>query len=272
MESQIFERLNTTYAPLVSQFVKSLKKSKEHYSGCPNIFFPTCGKYYTSSKYKIAFVGWETRDTDDLLGQLHAYDKGIENLLFNYKYTSRNFIETLSYVQECNNSGKTFWDFNLRFLGAFYRLNNWKELKGDSNNEYDVILKSFAWGNCDSIERYEMCAGDIDWEDWNEVKQASHIFDDAKHFIHTFRPNVLIVTQFAETRGGYSWLSRSIDSVPHKLADYTEYGFLKDSNTHVFWTYHPTYLRKVGADFDKIIRSMVDKLSDLGISVEATTT
>lgn len=50
---------------------------------------------------------------------------------------------------------KVFWDFNFKFLMNFYNIDDWKIVK---RGETKDILKSFAWGNINSMERYHITA------------------------------------------------------------------------------------------------------------------
>ena len=166
-------------------------------------------------------------------------------------------LEEFNELEFCgwgNNFGNSFWDFNLKFLSAFHNLDNWKELREGKNV---TILKSFAWGNASSVERYHVTAEKkgVQYEDWRAVKEASKLFDKGGYLIQTFRPHILVILNWEERE---EWLQDQTTDILERqeIGDHFWYYYLPGSQTHVLWLPHPMWLSK-NRDFDDYIEYLV---------------
>lgn len=241
-------RFLETYKPLVGQFIEAI--ADVNYDKVPQPFLPLCGDLYEQSETKIAFIGMETRGWGNTTNFVKSFRHDPDNSLL------KDFDEfnELEFCDWGNNFGTGFWDFNFKFLAHFYD-KNWKDFKcGDEED----LLRSFAWGNTNAIERYHVTAQKkgVEYSDWVEVKNASKVFDKAKYFIETFKPNIAVILNWDTSE---EWLSDGLsDKVERKeIDDHFWYYNLPSTKTQVVWTAHPMWLCK-NRDFDNYIEYLVD--------------
>lgn len=252
-KSKIDDDFDNVYEPLVKEFMQRIEGVRKN--NLPEPFIPVYGKNYADAKYKIAFIGWETRDNSSL-------EKFCKDAIEDSKKPLRRFFEDIYAGEEMtiygNNFGTSFWDFIIKYLANFY-CEDWEKLKYEANSD---ILKSFVWGNLESIERFEVTAKvkGADIQDWRKVKQASLIFDNADNIIKSLHPKVLIILHWDEED---SWLSKKNDD-SHEIIieDVLEYYHLKNADTHVYWTRHPGSLSRSKIDFNKVIINIIRSISD----------
>lgn len=263
METKTDINFKRTYLPLAEKFIQQIEGiSKENQ---PEPFIPVYGDLYDQSLFKIAFVGWETRDNQTLQNFYDNFKSDPIDCLYRFKEDllmddDGNF----KFKYYGNNFGRGFWDFILRFLARFYCIHNWKELKNWKDSGMAEILQSFIWGNVDSIERFEVTAKKLGADEtmWQKVKLASTIFDSAHTLISALRPNVMIVLHW---EGSEEWLTEKFNIIegPLKMTETLWYYFIKDSLTHVFWTKHPIRMSVEKIDFeitiDQIVKAIVSK-------------
>jgi hypothetical protein len=220
------------YEPLLKKFIEEIKDIEKE--NLPEPFIPVYGKNYESTPFKIAFVGWETRNNSSLKKFYDVAEKSPLEAL-NRFYEVIDLEEEENLTNYGSKFGNGFWNFVFKFLAKLYN-KDWKEIKRKSHPE---ILKSFVWGNLDSIERFEVSAKGAggNYQEWEKVKRASTIFDNAEVFIKALKPKVIIVLQWQEDD---LWIN-GIKNIEHEiiLVDYLEYYHLKDSDTHIYWTRHP---------------------------------
>ena len=247
--NSIKERFALTYSSLTSEFVSQI--SRVNYDKIPQPFLPVCGNLYANAKTRIMFVGIETRgwgNISEFTKQFHEDPLSIFD----------NLVDEFCELEFCgwgNNFGKSFWYFKLKFLSEFYNLYNWKTLKRRENED---ILKSFAWGNANSIERYHVTAQKkgVTYEDWQLVKNASRLFDKGGHLVNVFRPHIMVILNWESHE---DWLqSETIDKLERQEIDeHFWYYYLPTTQTHILWTAHPMWLAK-NKDFDDYIKYLVD--------------
>jgi hypothetical protein len=242
------------YEPLLKKFIEEIKDVDK--KNLPEPFIPVYGKNYGSSEYRIAFVGWETRNNTGL-------EKFYDLARIDPREALKSFFEEIDEDEGfpitgyANNFGTGFWNFVFKFLGKFHN-EDWKLIKRKSHPD---ILKSFIWGNLESIERYEVTAkkeGGI-YQEWEEVKKASKIFDRAELMIEALHPKILIVMQWQEDD---KWIE-NIKDIEHEIIvpDYLEYYHLNASDTHIYWTRHPRGLSvvKIEEYISRILISINEK-------------
>lgn len=247
-----------TYKYLLIDFAKEIKDVT--HIGIPEPFLPLHGQLYCEANPRIAFVGMETRGWGDTSDFVKDISMEIDGVMF------RNFEEfdELEFRFWGSNFGNSFWDFNFKFLAAFHSIDNWKEVK---DGKHDEILRSFAWGNTNSIERYEVSAkgNNVAFENWHVVKKASKKLDKAKYFLDLLKPNIMVILNW-ETKE--EWLSEGLATPLNRqeIDDHFWYYYLPGTQTHVLWTAHPTWLSK-NRNFDDYIKYLVsfvkEKMSEL---------
>lgn len=248
-------RINTrqlfidTYKPLATDFVNNIRAVQ--YDKIPEPFLPVYGQLYDTAETRIMFVGMETRGYGNITDFVNHVDGNPEEAIFS---VFEEFDE-LEFCNWGNNFGSSFWDFNFKFLTNFYNIDDWKKLK---RGEAENILKSFAWGNTNAIERYHITAEKkgVDFESWLKVKNASTCFDSGKYLLNVLRPQIMVILSWDTPE---EWLSNGLsDTVTrYEIDDHFWYYFLPTTQTHVLWTAHPTWLAK-NRDFDDYIKYLVD--------------
>lgn len=246
------QRLIEIYRPLVKSFVEEIREF-----GCQGInepFLPLFGEKYETSKTKIAFVGIEPYVWGDLEQFKNTALKNIDESI------TRSFdeFESLEFTRYDNNTGRDFWGFIFKFLKEFYNLHCWQELSDGTNTE---ILKTFAWANTHSIERFHVSAENngADYEVWKQVQQASKIFDNVNHILKALEPDILVITDWGPD--GDSW-AKDWGTVQDRVEkDHLIFLYLPKYKCHVVWTAHPRWLSQ-NTDFDRFIKEIVDELKD----------
>ncbi len=263
METKTDINFKNTYLPLAEKFIQQIEGIPKE--NLPEPFIPVYGNLYDQSLFKIAFVGWETRDNRTLQNFYNNFKSDPIDCLFRFKEDLlMDDAGNFKFNYYGNNFGRGFWDFILRFLARFYCIHNWKELKNWRDPNIAEILQSFIWGNVDSIERFEVTAKKLGADDkvWQKIKMASSIFDSAYSLITALRPSVMIVLHW---EGRKEWLTENFKQLegPLKLTDTLWYYFIKDSSTHIFWTKHPIRMSIEKIDFDitidQIIKTILSK-------------
>lgn len=237
-----------TYKPLVKEFVNKIRTVQ--YDKIPEPFLPVHGQLYEAAKTRIAFVGMETRGWGNTTDFLNNVDSNPEESIF------RAFEEfdELKFRYWGNNFGNSFWDFNFKFLANFHGINDWKKVK---QGQEEDILRSFAWCNTNSIERYHVTAQKrgVDYESWLRVKKASKMFDKAQYLLDVLKPNIMVIENWETSE---TWLSEGLNEniIRQEIDDHLWYYFLPTTQTHILWTAHPTWLNK-NRDFDNYIKYLV---------------
>ncbi|MBQ7252059.1 MAG: hypothetical protein IJS32_05600 [Kiritimatiellae bacterium] len=149
--SNLFMMFCNHYKPLVEEFADVLTKAgpAERYAKIPELFLPAWGTRYEQSLLKIAFIGRDTATWgEDIHKTIERVREGDWTGIFN-----QSEFRNLDYI-DWNKKGTryTFWGFTLYFLAWLYGVENWELLKQKSHKD---ILSSFAWGNANSVERWD---------------------------------------------------------------------------------------------------------------------
>lgn len=224
------EKYIENYSPLWIDFINKLKDV--NLCNCPEPHLPVFGDDYENSEYKIAFVGIDTVKACSLADCIN-YD--ISDALFMWEEEFSN-LEFVDWEKKYN-----FWKLIFNFLAAFYDIPV-EELKSKSKR-VEKILKSFIWANVNSIERFEVTSKNkgVKLEDWNKVKEASIVFDSAINIIKSLEPKIIVVTNWKTPN---EWFNFGLESSLkfEDVNDNLRYGYIKETETHIFWTKHPRYL------------------------------
>ncbi len=253
----IKEKFIETYTPLLTKFIQETESVNKE--TLPEPHLPVYGEDYENCDYKIAFVGWETRDC----GSLKQFiDMGINNAL---QYWDEDFNEKNNFKFASdfhNHTGNDFWGFIFRFLSSFYGISEWQQVK---DKKYPEILKSFVWSNMSSIERFEVAGRNNDcYKDYQIVKDASLTFDNARYLLDVFKPNIVVILRWQDDE---SWLIKNVDSTSGvRITDHLDYFFVEKTNTHIFWTAHPRWL-STQSRIDEIIITILKFIKEKNVFI-----
>lgn len=247
------------YKPLLVEFFKEIENVNAE--NLPIPFIPYFGSGYETTLFKIAFVGWETRDSINLSNFISEFNKDPEDTCYWFRETLENNNFEFLDGGYMNNTGRDFWGFILQFLSIFYGIEDWKELK---RKKFPAILKSFVWGNLDSIERFEAKKNrSATREDYDKVKQASKTLDRFDILLDVFRPNIVVILcKKIDEKKLFSNISKYLG--PEEIEEnLLKYYYVEDTNTHIYCTHHPISLSFKGINFNdfifRIIRDMNNK-------------
>ena len=236
------------YKPLLTEFVNNIRLVD--YDRIPEPFLPVHGRLYESAPVRIAFVGMETKGYGNITDFVKKFDNNQEEVIFG----EFEEFDELEFCKWGNNFGNGFWNFNFKFLANFHEVDDWKEVK---NGLAEDILRSFAWGNTNSIERYHVTAQKkgVEFENWVTVKNASKLLDRGKYLLDVLQPHIMVILNWSTEE---EWLSAGVDNVMRQeIEDHFWYYFLQATKTHVLWIAHPTWLAK-NKDLDNYIKYLVD--------------
>lgn len=221
-------RYLSTYLPLAAQFAGRVRTVD--YDKIPEPFLPVYGTLYETASTRIAFVGWETDGWGNISDFMAQAERDLEGAIL------RGFedFDDLSFRDWV---GRRFWEFIFRFLAAFHGIPDWRTLR-DGENE--SILRSFAWGNTNAIERYERTAKgkEVSAENYAVVKEASRCFDRASHLLEVLQPDVLVLTYWYADE----WWDDGLSSLDWEKDEYLWQCTSPETQTLILWTAHPRYL------------------------------
>lgn len=258
IEDYIDEKFKRTYSEKIQRFIVAVNDF--NLKNIPEPFIPVYGKTYSTTPVKIMFMGWETRNAHSLLEFVDCASSNIDELLywFNEEFDEFEFLYWRS------NFGTDFWTFNLKFLAHFYDLKDWKELTKNPE-DHETILSSFAWANCDSIERYEVTAQKhgVVFSDWKRVKDASIIFDNPQLIFGSLEPDIVILLHWHKEE---DWLLNGIEVLEEAILKPHLWWYkcrLHGREFQIFWTYHPRGMPKKKIVQDEIISEIISKYQHL---------
>ena len=230
------EKYKEVYVPMLKAYAKELleQNDADSYKGIPSIFLPSFGVDYFKSDLKIAFVGMETYGWGDMSDFLKEAQKGDVS----YAYDMSEF-QGLKFV-DWGSHRYTFWGFNLFFLGALYGLKDWELLK---KREHAEILKSIAWGNVSSIERFENLKN-VPYAVWNVAKEKSCDFNDITLLQKVFKPDAVLLLYGGNK--GKRYLRNCGDAGKTPIFKSTQLDVYKIDEMYVFHAYNPSYMKFSG--------------------------
>lgn len=217
------------YKPLVRDFCNDPHLPVDHLGGITEPFLPAFGDLYEQASPRVVFIGMETRGWGhaEQFVQQGRRDPGIP-----IRAGLEDFRQ-LPFVKWGNNFGTAFWDAVFFILATLHSLDDWKVLKRRMN---DGVLRSFAWGNCNAIERYAVTAGleGASKDAWQRVKTASLRFDRFEHIVRSLAPDVAVVMYWGmEPRRYLHGLNCEISTAEKGLRHFVVDG------VHIFNVPHP---------------------------------
>ena len=265
------ERLKEQYAPLVEQFVKEINEL--NVTGIPAPHIPIMGKNYVSAKYKMAFIGMETYGWEDINLFLKTARESCGDAVFLMESTINNF-EHLGWAK---NYHATFWGFVFKFIAKFYKV-GFDDLV--NQKAYPELLRSFVWGNTNSIERYHVTAASnaVDQETWEIVKKASICFDSINNIVKSANPRLFFILNssvdkdYIESDDSVRQLGVPVENkksvMKHVVDDKRKivYYYLRDDNVHIISMPHPTWMGLYsGFGLDSYVDIAIDLIREYNI-------
>jgi hypothetical protein len=251
MNNSVEKKFLDVYNPIFNQFINDIKDINHENIAEPSI--PAWGSEYENWEYKLAFVGMETNNQWGIPNG--GLNRWIKYFPLNSDSNKREFLKynndeiNDSSIWE-NGGNSIFYKFLKKFLNAFYDSPNSKE-----------ILKSFVYSNTNSfVVPANSPKGN---EAWSEIKKASKIFDKAEHIINAFKPKIIFRLYWDRDNDIYfNSYKGFLDSEETVIEKEIYYYFIKETNTHIFWTRHPNYMKSsMGFDFyiNPIIKHIYNK-------------
>lgn len=187
LDKHIQKQRNLTYEPLCRMFFEKLNElhvSDECLKAIPELFVPSCGKYYADSLVKIAIMGKETYGWgDSLYENLKDFEKG---------KSINSYSETYFRTEGPSQWRNTFWQYFAEVLALMYDVDVNSVLEKDS-----PIINSIAWNNYHAIETYDSEGVDQSKITPGEMNSIQEIAFDAgitniDNFIDVFKPQVIL--------------------------------------------------------------------------------
>lgn len=247
-QKELVERFSLHYEGLIRQFANKIKEID--YNGMPEPHLPIIGSKYSACRFKIAFFGIETNGW----GKMEDFMKEALNDPKKAATLSFQAIEDLECLNWKNSFHTSFWDFIFQFLASFYHV----AVSDVRNGKYPDLIRSFIWGNTNSIERYDIQAKNngVAPAIYDIIKNASLIFDDSYHLIEIAKPKLVIVLNWSE---GTDWfVSDKTDYNFYKINDHLFYYYKRSTQTHIFQTHHPRSIsRRFG--FESVVNELLDQ-------------
>jgi hypothetical protein len=251
------------YTPLLNRFIEDVTELIS-VPNLPQPFLPVYGNHYQDAKDKILFYGIDTRRSCQLTDFIKTAQIDPDRTILNW-FKEQSAFDDYDFTS-WNAYKQGFWGFVLSFLKEFHNVQNLRDLydldKANNDERLGNILSSFAWANANSIEAYHVTAQEkgVTFSDWEKVKNASLVFDDPKTIIETLKPNLVIFLNW-ESNQGEDWLLNGFNIVKEEVLQegYLWYYYFKNTNTHFFWTRHPTDQRFMGIKQEPLIKEIIEK-------------
>jgi hypothetical protein len=250
------------YDELLQQFKSKLNDAgldiKNLPPHLPAPFLPDFGSKYKTTRTKFAFIGQDSNYNTNLSPFLNDEDPLKFSDIINFNdQDPEAFPEFLHYTK-----GNSFWNFVLKFLALHYNIPEWNLLTTQCNNSPNAeILRSFVHGNVHSIPQgypgLEESKG-VDLATWEKVKSASKVFDKLDNIIKAFNPKVIILMYW---HAPDDWFSGELGT-PEKFDPIKLwYYYIESSQTHLYWTYHPSGMRNP-VDPEEILSTMMNSIKE----------
>lgn len=221
----------------------------------PSLFVPGHGSVYKFQDKKILYLGKDTNGWDNFKEDLKLYRDIYkrDDLIKDVINRATNRIENGCHIKWWRGGTSGFWDFVFKLQSKINEVNIEKiNLETLKNNE--IITQSFAWGNCNIFQK--LVSDDIKYSDiYNEIDEKiteKYKFELLKYMINSFNPDIIVILNWKEDVafiGEYNNKKTYIDDISKDIEKdkkiKIEYYHLSGGQ-HVFWTYHPTGIRRCG--------------------------
>lgn len=255
LDKHIQKQRNLIYDPLCRMFFKELNElhvSDECLKAIPELFVPSCGKYYADSLVKIAIMGKETYEWgNSLYENLKDFEKG-KSIISN----SETRFRTVGPSKWRN----PFWQYFAEVLALMYDVAVNSVLEKDS-----PIINSIAWNNCHAIETYDSGGVDRSKITPDEMNSIQKIAFDAgitniDNFIDVFKPQVILYLY----RNEKSYDSyRPVDGLK-PINKWGKDGFLHEyihKGVVILHCWHPSYMARVSINKIDFAQAVCDALA-----------
>ena len=186
-------------------------------------------------------------------------------------------INNLEHLGWANNYHATFWSFVFKFIAKFYKV-GFDDLV--QKNAYPELLRSFVWGNTNSIERYHITAESnaVNYETWEKVKKASICFDSLNNIVKSVNPKLFFVLNssvdkdYIQSDDAVRKLGISVGNkkdVMRLTVDEDRkivYYYLRDDDVHIISMPHPTWMGLYsGFGIDSYVDIVIDLIHEYNI-------
>lgn len=242
---QIKNNFISVYKPLVGAFVDKIRETNT--DAMPELFLPSIGKNYPYVKYKLAFIGRDARHYGDLTDFVRQFKKEPIDCLFR----NEGEFDELVFLDYTNNFGKSFWDYILQFLSRFYGV----EANTLKRGEESEILKSFVWGNTNSISPHSELRNNsvVSKGNYYTIKDASAELDNIHNIINALSPDVLIVLNWQLDENYFNGKNSKANF--EEVDEHLRYSQIEGK--HVFWHAHPTWINmEIG--YEKSLNNIIN--------------
>ncbi len=244
------EKWIRVFEPLWAQFWAEIGDADVLNGPVPHL--PHCGdfKQFEESKYKIAFVGIDAWGWGD---NLQKYKHGsIERYLSDCQ-------EEMDGTGNWANTNPVFWNFVFKVLEKLYQV-PFKELKQQTTQESQDIIKGIVWGNMASIGKSK---DKPEVPNWQLIKNASRVFDNFDYLPDVFSPQVIFLLNFRDSKNHYEYTSSLQGKYIDSFDEDVDYYLLERENgtkSSVFVTYHPRAMKTQGVDQELVIDEAVSRI------------
>ena len=186
-------------------------------------------------------------------------------------------INNFEYLGWAKNYHATFWGFVFKFIAQFYKV-GFDDLV--NQKAYPELLRSFVWGNTNSIERYHVTAASnaVDQKTWEIVKKASICFDSINNIVKSANPRLFFVLNssvdrdYIESDDSIRQLGVPVENkksvMKHIVDDKRKivYYYLRDDNVHIISMPHPTWMGLYsGFGLDSYVDIAIDLIREYNI-------
>lgn len=265
------ERFIEQYAPLIGQFLDGIRGMDV--TGIPAPHIPIMGQNYETAKYKMAFIGMETYDWEDINEFCVIANEDLKKAVTCYE----DNINKLRYLKWASNYSSTFWGFIWKFLANFYSIDFNDLINAISHKD---ILTSFIWGETNSIERYQVTAGprNVNPEIWKAVKRSSICFDSVNNLIKSVAPKLIFILnrnvdkEYILNDDAVRACGVPVDNKKEILSLNIDekmkirYHYLRDDNVHIMALPHPTWMGVYsGYSIDFYVEKVISLIKQLNI-------
>lgn len=243
MTSSMKMRYLAHYAPLARELSDSLVSADlKEIEKLPQPFFPLFGSCYERSALKIIFIGQDTRGWGNTSEFLKNPEDDLNNKL--------DMFDSLAF-RSWGKTTHTFFGFAMALLASVHGIKEWNVLKYKGHED---ILRSFAWGNANSVELFESITKynpGVPFETWHHAHQASRTINRFAHIHKSLTPRVVILTTHKIIKEDY-FKGYHLIQVPSPNT-MIEHFKISGNEIDVFQTRHPNSMRHVGSPRDILI-------------------
>lgn len=242
-------------------------------SNMPSIFIPGCGSRYKRQSKKILYIGKDTNGWDNFYEDLNVYNniEKREDLIKEITNRATNRIENKFHIRWWRGGNSGFWDFIFKIQRKINKLDIEKIDKEVLENN-DIITQTFAWGNCNIFQKLvsKDIKNSVIYNEINNIIEEKVIqksrFKILKYMLDSFNPDIIVIFNWKED---ISFIGEYIDKSVYEeyLSQNTEkklkieYYHLKNGQ-HLFWTYHPTWIKKSGGNIDYCVNRLYEFMKE----------